>query len=87
MYETGVYKYIYSKMSPDLMKCEYRKTYQSARLLDLSVAFILLATGHVIGLVLLIFEHIWNRKTKFLPFLRKKALNKMKKHNRLPFVN
>ncbi|KAG5889221.1 hypothetical protein JTB14_018644 [Gonioctena quinquepunctata] len=71
MYETGVYKYIYSLIHPNLMDCRKPKTYQSARMADLSTAFSILLLGMVVGVLFLVGECLWERKRRIFVYFRK----------------
>ncbi|KAG5863801.1 hypothetical protein JTB14_002507 [Gonioctena quinquepunctata] len=72
MYETGVYKYIYSLIHPNLMDCKKPKTYQSARMADLSTAFSILLLGMMVEVVFLVRECLWERKRRIFVYFQKK---------------
>lgn len=87
MYETGIYKYIYSTIHPNLLNCEYRQIYQGAKLPDLSAAFFLLLTGHLLGIIIVLVECFWYRRARVVPLYKQKAKKKRRGSNRLPFIN
>lgn len=87
MYETGVYKYIYNKMNPKLMQCEFPRTYHSAGLLDLTSAFSILLVGQFFGLILVFLEYLWKRRAKLFSVVVENDLKKLNARNRLPFIN
>ncbi|XP_074034073.1 glutamate receptor U1 [Leptinotarsa decemlineata] len=86
MYETGVYKYIHNHIHPDLPKCDKKKMYQSARLVDLTTAFVILILGHVGSVIFLIAECIWNRKRNIPRYFRNKVSNSQSRTVQQGFV-
>ncbi|XP_056640867.1 glutamate receptor ionotropic, delta-1-like [Diorhabda sublineata] len=72
MYETGIYKYIYSIIYPELQKCVKTKTYQSARLVDLSTAFFFLGFVWCASFLIMIAENLWNQKRLIYHNLRRR---------------
>ncbi|CAH1100426.1 unnamed protein product [Psylliodes chrysocephalus] len=75
MFETGVYKHIYSIIYPDLPQCSKTKTFQSARLADLSTAFFIVIFGWVASLGIMISECIWKKRSKIYHNLKKRIAN------------
>lgn len=75
MYESGIYKHIYSRLYPKLQNCEKTATYQSARMPDLTSAFAILLLGIISGVVTMVGECFWKRKQKIYHFLRKNVIH------------
>ncbi|XP_072401194.1 glutamate receptor ionotropic, delta-1-like [Diabrotica undecimpunctata] len=72
MYETGIYDYIISMIYPELMKCEKPKTFQSARLADLSTAFFILLFGCAASFTIMILECCWKKRHRIYKNIKKR---------------
>ncbi|XP_060525231.1 glutamate receptor U1-like [Cylas formicarius] len=70
MYESGIHDYIITLIAPGLPACNKPRTYQSARINDLTTAFAILGLGVMLSMGILIAERLWKNKNKVFRFLK-----------------